>query len=196
MSLNHVGTQFIDTDRLILRKFKLSDSEQMYNNWAKDPENVKYVTWRSHRSIKETRKVVYEWVTGYEDLECYRWAITIKNDGLLIGEISVIELSEVNECCEVGYILSKKYWNMGFMTEALHGVLRFLFEQVRFHRIQLRHDVNNFASRRVIEKNGLKHEGIIRHSRKTNTGSWCDTSLYSILRFEFKTDCKDVTLYC
>ena len=40
MSLNHVGTQLIETKRLILRKFQLDDAEQMYNNWAKDPENT------------------------------------------------------------------------------------------------------------------------------------------------------------
>ena len=184
--INYIGTQNIETDRLLLRKFTLKDAEPMFNNWAKDPENVRYVTWKAHENIEETRKIVYEWIIGYNDLKHYRWAITAKNNGFVIGEISVIGLSEDNECCEIGYILSKKYWNMGFMTEALHAVLKFLFREVKFHRIQLRHDVNNLASGKVMQKNGLKYEGIIRHARRTNTGSWCDTCLYSILEFEFE----------
>ena len=186
MSLNHVGTQLIETDRLILRKFQLDDAEQMYNNWAKDPEHTKYVTWKAHENIDETRQIVSEWVSGYKDPNYYRWVISLKDNSCVIGDISVIDLFEENECCEIGYIISKKYWNMGFMTEALHAVLKFLFKEVGFHRIQLRHDIDNPASGMVMQKNGLKHEGIIRHARKTNTGSWCDTSLYSILNFEFE----------
>ena len=39
--LNHVGTQNIETERLFLRKFKIDDAQQMFDNWAKDLENVK-----------------------------------------------------------------------------------------------------------------------------------------------------------
>lgn len=186
MSLNHIGTQSIGTERLVLRKFHLDDVEQMYNNWAKDPENVKYVTWKAHENMNETLKVVSQWISEYENSNCYRWVITLKDNNHVVGDISVIDMFEENECCEIGYIISKKYWNMGFMTEALRAVLKFLFERVGFHRIQLRHDTNNPASGRVMQKNGLKYEGIIRDARKTNTGFWCDTSLYSILRSEFK----------
>ena len=182
--LNHIGTQKIETERLILRKVKISDAEQMYNNWAKDPENVKYVTWSAHKNIDETKKVVSDWISEYKNSNCYRWMITLKSDESVIGNIDVIDLSEENECCEIGYILSKKYWNKGYMTEALHNVLSYLFRKVGFHRIQLRHDVDNAASGRVMEKNGLKFEGVIRDARKTNTGSWCNTSLYSILNNE------------
>lgn len=43
--LTHIGTQNIGTERLLLRRFKIEDAEQMFDNWAKDPENVKYLSW-------------------------------------------------------------------------------------------------------------------------------------------------------
>ena len=184
--MNHIGTQTIETERLILRKVQIDDVEQMYSNWAKDPENVKYVTWSAHKNIDETKKVISDWISEYKNPNCYRWMITLRSNSSVIGNIDVIDSSDENECCEIGYVLSKKYWNNGYMTEALHSVLNYLFKKVGFHRIQLRHDVDNIASGRVMEKNGLKFEGIIRDARKTNRGTWCDTCLYSILEHEFK----------
>ena len=184
--ITHSGSCRIQTQRLVLRKFMQSDAEPMFNNWAGDCENVKYVSWKAHKSLSETQKIVSDWIQGYSNLDYYRWVITLKDSGHVIGEISVIDFSDCDECCEIGYILSKKYWNMGFMTEALNAVIRYLFEKVGFHRVQLRHDVSNPASGRVMQKNGLKYEGTLRHSRKDNQGNYCDTSIYSILKFEFK----------
>ena len=49
--INYIGTQNIETDRLLLRKFTLKDAEPMFNNWAKDPENVKYLGWSAHKNM-------------------------------------------------------------------------------------------------------------------------------------------------
>lgn len=184
--MNHIGTQTIETKRLILRKFEINDAEDMFNNWAKDPENVKYLTWNAHKNVNETKEMVSKWVMEYENQNYYRWGVVLKENSSVIGGIDVTSLMERIECCEIGYILSKKYWNNGFMTESLHAVLDFLFNKVGFHRIQIYHDVDNCASGRVIQKNGLKHEGILRKYIKNNSNQWVDVALYSILKHEFK----------
>ena len=183
--LNHIGTNKIETDRLLLRKVTMDDVHSIFNNWAKDPENVKYVTWQAHKSIEETKKIVSSWISEYENLNCYRWMITLKETNEVIGGIDVVMLFESFECCEIGYILSKKYWNKGIMTEAFHEVLKYLFKKVGFHRIQAKHHVANPASGRVMEKNGLKYEGILRKICKNNNGVWVDAALYSIIDNEF-----------
>ena len=104
--MNHLGTQQIETERLILRKFEIKDAEQMFDNWAKDPENTKYVTWKAHKNVNETKKIVSRWIAEYNNSNCYRWIITLKDNVNMIGEISVIDLFEENECCEIGYIKS------------------------------------------------------------------------------------------
>lgn len=184
--LNHVGTQKIETPRLILRRFKIEDAKQMFNNWASDSDVTKYLSWAVHRDKSETEKIIGEWVLEYLNAKNYNWCIAFKETGEAIGGISVVKMFEDQECCDIGYVLSKKFWNKGIMTEALHAVLKYLFEKVKFHRIQLRHDVNNIASGKVMLKNGLKREGILRECEKSPQGNWRDMVIYSILDKEFK----------
>ena len=107
--LNHVGTQSIETEQLILRRFKIEYAQQMFDNWAKDPENVKYVSWRAHKNISETNEVLNAWVREYKNNNCYRWCITLKSTGEVIGSIDVVDIIETRATCEIGYVLSKKY---------------------------------------------------------------------------------------
>lgn len=72
------------------------------------------------------------------------------------------------------------------MTEALGAVIKFLFTNVNFNRIQLRHATENPASGKVMLKCGLKFEGILRQYGFKNNGERCDSAIYSILREEFK----------
>ena len=53
--MNKAGTQKIETQRLILRRFKIEDAEDMYDNWASDPEVTRYLTWPVHSSLEVTR---------------------------------------------------------------------------------------------------------------------------------------------
>lgn len=51
------GTRKIETERLILRRFVMEDAEDMYNNWASDPEVTKYLTWPTHPSSEVTKDI-------------------------------------------------------------------------------------------------------------------------------------------
>ena len=186
--LSHIGTETIETPRLILRRFKAEDAEQMYNNWASDSIVTKYLSWGAHKNISETKEIIDSWVGEYENKNFYHWCITIKPTGETIGDISTVKMFEDTECCEIGYVLSRKFWNKGIMTEALHAVLEYLFERVGFHRIQLKHDVENIASGKVMIKNGLKREGILRECEKSPQGNWRDMVMYSVLDKEFKEE--------
>ena len=186
MLLNHVGTENIETERLLLRKFIINDAEQMFNNWAKDPDNVKYLSWKAHKNISETREILSIWINEYKNKNSYRWCINLKEKCEVIGSIDVVNIMEARSTCEIGYVLSKKYWNNGFMTEALRAVINYLFGNVGFNRIQLLHLVDNPASGKVMIKCGMKCEGILRQYGIKNTGEYSDTAIYSILRFEYE----------
>ena len=58
----HNGTQQIETERLILRRFKPSDAEYMFKNWATDSEVNKFLSWNSHKDLNETKWIVDSWV--------------------------------------------------------------------------------------------------------------------------------------
>ena len=62
--MNHCGTQLIETGRLVLRQFSIDDAQAMYQNWASDPEVVKYLTWPAHSSIDVTKAIIEDWISG------------------------------------------------------------------------------------------------------------------------------------
>ena len=156
----------------------------MYKNWASDPEVTKFLTWPTHPSVEVSRKINASWVASYEKPDYYQWAIVPKELGEPIGSISVVRMNEKAESMEVGYAISRKYWGQGIMTEAFTAVIRYLFEEVGILRVSSRHDPNNPASGKVMQKCGLKYEGTLRQSDWNNQGI-CDTAHYSILRHEF-----------
>ena len=129
-----IGTQMLQTDRLILRRFVESDAEAMFQNWASSAENLAYVT------------------------NYYKWAICLKeNPEQVIGDISIVEMNEKDSSCEIGYILGKNYWGRGMMTEALKAVLDFCFTQAGFQKVRARYASLNPASGRVMEKAGMSY---------------------------------------
>lgn len=116
--LNHKGTMSLETERLKLRKFNQEDAEDMYNNWASDAEVTKYLTWPTHSSIEVTKRVVGMWIDDYENGEYYQWAIELKETGQVIGSISLMNIDNHIENCEIGYCIGKEFWNKGIVTEA------------------------------------------------------------------------------
>ena len=64
--VTHRGTQIIETERLILRRFRLEDAQAMYDRWASDPEVTRFLTWPPHASADSTRQLLALWEKGYE----------------------------------------------------------------------------------------------------------------------------------
>ena len=179
--MNKAGTQRIETQRLILRRFKTADAGDMYNNWASDPEVTRYLTWQVHPNAEVTRNLITEWVSHYEDGGYFNWVMEYKETGKAIGNISVVRLNENTEAAEIGYCMSRAYWGQGLMPEALKAVMDYLFDVVGLNRIAACHDVNNPKSGRVMDKAGMKQEGILRAAGRNNCGI-CDEVLHSAIR--------------
>ena len=180
--MNHIGTQTIETNRLILRRFELSDARAMFDNWASDGEVTKYLTWPAHADVSVTERILGEWVPQYEEDNCYRWAITLKENGPQpIGIIDVCHWREDGGVPEIGYCMGKRWWHQGIMSEALGGVIDFLFGQVGVQRIVARHDVNNPHSGGVMRKCGMTFEGVREKAHRNNQGV-IDTAQYAIAR--------------
>ena len=78
--MNKAGTQRIETDRLILRRFRSEDAEDMYANWASDPEVTRFLTWPPHSSVDVTKALLADWIPRYEDGGYFTglWSIKIQ----------------------------------------------------------------------------------------------------------------------
>ena len=180
----HQGTKTIETQRLILRRAAVEDAQAMFDNWASDPEVVQYLTWPVHTSPETTRQVLQSWVSGYGQDNFYQWLIVPKEVGQPVGSISGMNPNDQLSSVEVAYCVGQPWWHQGIMTEALQGVLRYLFETCDFHRITAKHDTNNPHSGGVMKKCGMTREGTSKQSDRNNQGI-CDTVHYAILKQEW-----------
>ena len=179
--MRHLGTQRIETPRLILRRFSIEDAQPMFDNWASDPEVTKYLTWPAHGSVEVSKWVVNDWISHYEEDTFYQWAIVPKELDQPIGSISVVSRNDEAELVHIGYCIGKNWWHRGIMTETLQAVIDFFFDEVRVNRVETRHDPNNPNSGAVMRKCGMKYEGTLRQSDRNNQGI-CDAAWYGILR--------------
>ena len=177
----HLGTRTIETQRLLLRRFAQSDAQDMFKNWAGDDEVTKYLTWPTHPSVEVSTCVIMIWEKEYELLRSYQWCIELKEIGEAIGGISVANLKEDIDAVEIGYCIGRKFWGRGIAAEALGALIPFFFNEMQVNRVEARHDRNNAASGRVMEKCGLMREGMKRQGDRNNTGI-CDVVFYGLLR--------------
>jgi RimJ/RimL family protein N-acetyltransferase len=186
--LNHKGTKTIETDRLILRQFTMEDAEPMFRNWANDDEVTKHLTWPTHSDVEVTKMVLSDWTSHYPEPDFYNWAIVLKENGPEpIGNISVVRITEKTRCAAMGYAMSRAHWRKGIMPEALKAVVDFLFDEVGFNRIEAEHAAENPASGRVMEKAGLRYEGTLRQSGRSNQGI-IDVVWRAILREDWRKE--------
>lgn len=179
--MKQLGTITLETDNLILRKFKIEDAEDMFNNWASDPECNKYVSYPLHQSIEETKEIVQMMIDEADD--GYNWAIELKSTDEVIGNISVVSIRKKHCYCEVGYSLGSTFWGKGYATEALKKVVQFLLIDCGFNLVEAYHDVTNPASGKVMKKVGMKKEAVLR-ARNMNkiTNKLEDLACYSIIK--------------
>ena len=139
------------TDRLILRPFTKNDADNIFMMWANDDEVTKYLTWNSHKNINDTKEILDIWIEQYEKPERLNFAITLKEENILIGGIDVVGYLE--NVPVIGYVLSKPYWNNGYMTEACKCLLNYLFEQ-GYKEVRIDAVEENIGSNKVIQKCG------------------------------------------
>lgn len=168
------------TPRLTLRRISMADAQDIFA-YSRDPEVSRHVLWDAHRTIQDSRAYIRYILRQYRQNDPSSWGIVLGETGRLIGTIGYMWWNREYRSAEVGYSLSRSYWNQGLMTEALREVIRFGFDEMYLNRIEAQHEVLNPASGHVMEKAGMRKEGILR-DRLYNKGKFVDVALYAILR--------------
>lgn len=144
----------IETERLVLRKWKETDAESLFE-YAKDPDVGPIAGWPPHRSEEESLDVIRNVLNG---AECY--AICEKGSDRAIGAIELIMNGHIDKTkrddeCELGYWLGKPFWGRGYMPEAARAILRRGFEELCMNIIWCGYYEGNKKSKRVQEKLGF-----------------------------------------
>lgn len=149
----------LKTDRLSLRKAKLADAEAIFRQYATDPEVTKYVSWRAHRNLEETRDYMRMCSLAWDVGRAFHWVIERAGDKQVMG--MMIARADAGKW-ELGYVLARQHWGRGFMTEALQELIAWALKQEDVYRVWAVCDVDNLASARVMEKSGMQREGVLR----------------------------------
>lgn len=168
------------TPRLTLRPVRMSDAADLYE-YSRDPEVARHVLWDAHRSIHQTRAYIRYLLRQYRNAAPSTFAIALRDTGKVVGTIGFMWVQPENRSAEVGYSLSRAFWNQGYMSEALRAVVDFGFAQLGLNRIEAQHECDNPASGHVMQHAGMRHEGTLRQ-RLYNKGRFVDVELYAIVR--------------
>ncbi len=174
----------LTTPRLTLRSMRMGDARDIFE-YSCDPQVARHVLWDAHQNIHQTRAYIRYVLRQYRAGMPSSFCIQLKGTGKVIGTIGFMWVSGENRSAEVGYSLSRTYWNQGYMTEALAAILRFGFETLNLNRIEAQHESDNPASGRVMVKVGMQREGTLR-SRLFNKTKYVDVELYAILREDWR----------
>jgi len=119
--INHIGTNSIETIRLILRRFKEEDTYDMHKNWASDKESLKFLSWGPYSDMGVTKGRIGTWIRQYDDKKVYNWAIYLKSIKEVIGQISVEISSDKEKSCEIGYCIGKEFWGREIVLDFVGG---------------------------------------------------------------------------
>ena len=173
----------LESPRLKLRPLARTDADA-YLAIFSDPEAMQFWTGEPIASIDEARELLdrdLDWVkTG--DALC--WGAALPETDRLIGKISLYLFCRQNRRAEIGYILDRRYWRRGLMSEALAAVLDYAFDDLGLHRIEADVDPDHAASLALLARFGFRREGVFR-DRWYVHGKWHDSVMLGLLAADY-----------
>lgn len=182
------------TTRLTLREMKMRDSADMYE-YSRLGEVTQFLLWREHPNEAYTKACLKRIRRHYRDFSYYDWAIIYNGTGhddaldsyrgRMIGTCGFASIDEENRVGELGYVLNPGLRGNNIIVEAAMAVMSYGFNELGLNRIEAKYIIGNAASRRVMDKLGMKYEGTMRSSMLIK-GLYRDIGLCAILKSEFK----------
>lgn len=174
----------LETERLRLRAFEDRDAAGVFA-YAGNPNVTQYTLWETHRTIADSANFVGPYARSrYADQNPEPVAVTLKETREIIGAVGCFWATKPHRCMELGYWLAEPYWGRGFAAEAARALVSYVFRDFEVERVQAHCVVGNDASARVLEKLGLKFEGIARSAVFRRERFW-DVRRYAVLRGEW-----------
>jgi ribosomal-protein-alanine N-acetyltransferase len=185
MSLDEQFTVFptMETKRLLLRPMEAEDAAAHFSFF---PDPVLQQGIRGGfipQSVEQTRVIIENFFQAFARRSSITWGIALKENNQIIGGIDLTNF--VNQrMADLGFYLTRRCWNQGFITEAVSQIVRFSFERAELNRLQATAAVENIASIRVLQKTGFTQEGLLREYAMGS--EFGDVYMFSILRREYR----------
>ena len=161
----------LETERLIIRDFKLSDIDDLYEIFS-DDEVMEYIEPVYDRN--KTLNFLKEFCIEHKGA----FACVNKENEKVIGYIIFNEYED--KVYELGWIFNKEYWGKGDAYESCDAVIKYAFSEMKIHKI-FSETVDNIKSVNLMKKLGMQLEGIQKSHTTDNHGNWKDVYLYGLL---------------
>lgn len=173
----------IETERLILRKIKENDVNDLFE-YASKEEVTKYLPWDTNKKINDAKEFIGFVMDLYEKGEVAPWAIEYKENKKMIGTVGFMWWDKENKVAETGSAINNEYWGLGLRKEAGEVLFEFGFKEMKLERIQAKCFVENKSSERAMEKLGMIYEGTLRNYTYVK-GKSRSQKMFSILKEEY-----------
>ncbi len=169
----------LETERLILRKWELSDSSDLFE-YAKDPNVGPNAGWSPHKNEEESKEIIKMFLDSHE------YAIVHKADNKVIGSLGLFNTQNLPESSkEIGYVLSPKYWGQGLVPEAVEKVKEYGFKELKLEEIWCGHFDFNMRSKRVNEKCGFEFHHIQKDTLVHLDDREINTLMYKVTKEDY-----------
>ena len=180
----------IRTPRLLLRDYVYDDWTAVHR-YGSDPEVMRWLALPPNTEAV-TRTFMERCMQAQQDepRTTFELAVTLAASGELIGGCRVGMVTPRRREASIGYAFRRDQWGNGYATEAASALLRLGFEQLGAHRIFATCDTGNTGSYRVMEKLGMRREGLhLRNRQSPSDAQWRDSYYYAIIEDEWRASC-------
>jgi ribosomal-protein-alanine N-acetyltransferase len=174
----------VRTERLLLRDFVTTDFDAVHA-YACDPDVARYMEWGPN-TLDETRIFLDRALSNQQIWPRLHFGLAIEliETGEVIGSIDLRLRDAAARTAEIGYCLRQDHWRRGVVSEAARALVEVAFKTLGLHRVIATCDARNTGSFSVMEKLGMRHEGLFRLDKEVK-GAWRDTYLYAVLAEEW-----------
>lgn len=172
------------TDRLVLRFLSEADVPALFDMFS-HPEVTRYWSRPRWTELPQAEQMLEDAQEGYHTGSGVQLGVERRRDHALVGMCSLFHYNVPSRRAEIGYALSRPYWGLGYMHEALQALLRYAFQPMDLNRLEADIDPRNIASAKTLERLGFQKEGHLRERWIVN-GEVSDTWLYGLLRREWQ----------
>jgi ribosomal-protein-alanine N-acetyltransferase len=182
--INFHPFQNLETERLLLRRLDNSDINEVFA-LRSNSSTMQFIPRPLVQNDEEALAHITMINDKIDNNEGINWAITIKGNPKLIGIIGHYRIQPQNYRAEIGYMILPEFNGKGIVTEAIKVVVGYGFDEMKLNSIEAIIDPRNFASERVLQKNGFVKEAHILENEFFD-GKFIDTVIYSLLKRNFK----------
>jgi len=167
----------IETERLILRRYKESDIDAIYEIIT-DERLSKYIKFPK-LSKQEELECIRQWIKDADESKYEKWVIELKENSIVLGNIDVNTVMKKHNYCNVGYTIRYDYWGNGYAAEALKAVSDYLLDERGYYLVECSCNELNIQSSKVMLKAGFKKDGYIANRRLNKDGTYSGVEYYS-----------------